>query len=219
MKKVLSLLLAFVFLHVQAHALSGGPRYSGGSATSLTGTYSGVLTGPINALGIFVVGIHDVGPADGDFNIFISGSFYGGSILGIGDPQNSTFQGVLDAQLVSSFSFFADPFFGVQSGAATVEGTAAGLVQATVVDAGGITGGTSSTRMQGTANVAVRERIPLTSTTDANGVVTTTGGGFQQVASLDFVVDGFKQSSDGNAAQQAQTLRNFGGGGGTGTTP
>jgi hypothetical protein len=217
MKKVLSLLLAFVFLHVQAHALSGGPRYTGGSSTAIVGTYSGVLTGPVNALGIFVVGIHDVGPADGDFNIFISGSFYGGSILGVGDPQNATFQGVLDAKLVSDFSFFNDNLFLFSSGSATIEGTAAGLIQAAVVNAGGVSSGTSSTRMQGNANVAVRERIPTVTTTDANGVTTTSGGGFKQVASLDFVVDGFKQSEDGNAAQQAQTLRNFGGG--SGSTP
>ena len=42
MKKVLSLLLIFVFLQVEAWALSGGPVFGGGQ-TNFVGTYSGVL--------------------------------------------------------------------------------------------------------------------------------------------------------------------------------
>ena len=214
MKKVLSLLLAFVFLHVQAHALSGGPLFGSGGNTSLVGTYSGVLTGPPNALGIFVVGIRDVGPAEGDFNIFISGSFYGGTIIGVGDPGNGTFKGVVQGEQISDFSFFSDTLFGFNSGSATIEGTAAGLVDA-VIEPGDTFAGVSGTRMIGTAKVDVRERQPTQTTTDANGNTVTTGGGFRQVASLDFTVDGFKQSDDGNAAQ-AQALQSFGGGAGGG---
>jgi hypothetical protein len=216
MKKVLSLLLAFVFMHVQAHALSGGPVFAGGGSTSLIGTYSGVLTGPTNALGIFVVGIRDVGPAEGDFNIFISGAFYGGTIIGIGDPGNSTFKGVVQGEQVSDFSFFNDNLFGFSSGAATIEGTAAGLVDALIENSGATLAGISGTRMTGNATVDVRERQPVTTTTDANGNQVTTGGGFKKVASLTFTVDGFKQSDDGNASQAA-SLQSFGSGnGGTG---
>jgi hypothetical protein len=217
MKKVLSLLLAFVFLHVQAHALSGGPTFAGSGNTSLIGTYSGVLTGPVNALGMFVVGIRDVGPAEGDFNIFIGGAFYGGTIIGIGDPGNASFKGVVQGEQVSDFSFFNDNFFGFSSGSATIEGTAAGLVDA-IIEPGDTFAGIAGTRMTGTAKVDVRERQPTQTTTDANGNQVTTGGGFKKVASLDFTVDGFKQSDDGNASQAA-ALQNFGsgtGGGGTG---
>jgi len=209
MKKVLSLLLAFVFLHVQAYALSGGPQFAGGSSTSLVGTYSGVLTGPTNALGIFVVGIHDVGAAEGDFNIFIGGAFYGGTIIGIGDPGDASFHGVVQGQQVSDFSFFNDNFFGFNSGSATIEGTAAGLVDALIEDTGSAFAGVNGTRMTGTATVDVRQRKPTQTTTDANGNQVTTGGGFKKVGSLDFTVDGFKQSDDGNAAQSA-ALQNFG---------
>ncbi|HEX5175402.1 MAG TPA: hypothetical protein VFV83_00150 [Chthoniobacteraceae bacterium] len=211
MKKVLSLLLAFVFLHVQAHALSGGPVFAGSASTSLIGTYSGVLTGPTNALGIFVVGIRDVGPAEGDFNIFIGGAFYGGTIIGIGDPGDSSFQGVVQGEQVSDFSFFNDSFFGFNSGSATIEGTAAGLVDAVIEAGGSAFAGISGTRMTGTATVDVRERQPTTTTTDANGNQVTTGGGFKKVGSLNFSVDGFKQSDDGNASQAA-ALQNFGSG-------
>jgi hypothetical protein len=211
MKKVLSLLLAFVFMHVQAHALSGGPVFAGGANTSLIGTYSGVLTGPTNALGIFVVGIRDVGPAEGDFNIFIGGAFYGGTIIGIGDPGDSSFHGVVQGEQVSDFSFFNDNFFGFNSGSATIEGTAAGLVDAIIEDSGSTFAGISGTRMTGAATVDVRERQPTTTTTDANGNQVTTGGGFKKVASLNFSVDGFKQSDDGNASQAA-ALQNFGSG-------
>jgi hypothetical protein len=210
MKKVLSLLLAFVFLHVQAHALSGGPQFTTGGATSLVGTYSGVLTGPTNALGIFVVGIRDVGPAEGDFNIFIGGAFYGGTIIGIGDPGEGTFKGVVQGEQVSDFSFFNDNLFGFSSGSATIEGTAAGLVDS-IIEPGDTFAGISGTRMTGTATVDVRERKPTQTTTDANGNQVTTGGGFRKVASLNFTVDGFKQSDDGNA-QQAAALQNFGSG-------
>ncbi len=43
MNRVLSLLLAFIFLHTQAWALSGGPVFGGTAQTSLIGTYAGAL--------------------------------------------------------------------------------------------------------------------------------------------------------------------------------
>ena len=219
MKKVLSLLLVFVFLQTQSWALSGGPTYGGTATTSLVGTYSGVLTGPVNALGIFVVGIQEVGPAQGDFSIFIGGIFYSGQIIGIADPQESTFKGVLDAQRVSQSSFATDVFFGFSSGSQTVQGIASGLVDATIEDTGGVTSGLAGTRMVGTAQVEAQEFEPAQSTTviDPNtgaATATTTGGKFVPVASLSFVVDGFKQSAEGNF-QQAQVLQGFGASGGT----
>jgi len=217
MKKVLSLLLAFVFLHTQAHALSGGPVF-GTQGTSIIGTYSGVLTGPPNALGIFVVGVKEAGPATGDFNIFIGGTFYGGSIIGIGDPLDSSFQGVLQATLLSDFSTFSSIFSLGSVTTGTVQGTAAGLVNATigdVGDAGGFSGSLSNTRLTGTATVDVRERQPDTERIDpVTGATSFLRGRFKKVASLEFLVDGFKQSPDGNAGQQAALLNSFGGGGG-----
>ena len=224
MKKVLSLLLVFVFLQTQSWALSGGPNYSGsGTAASLVGTYSGVLTGPVNALGIFVVGIQEVGPAQGDFSVFIGGIFYGGQIIGIADPQESTFQGVLDAQRVSQSSFVVDPFFFGTSGSSTVQGIASGLVDATIEETGGVNAGLAGTRMTGTAHIDAREFDPGTTTTitppaggTGTATTTTTGGTFVLVESLDFVVDGFKQSAEGNF-QQAQVLQGFGASSGTAT--
>lgn len=208
MKKVLSLLLLFVFLQTQAWALSGGPSFAGQGAVSLIGTYSGVLTGPPNALGIFVVGIQEVGPATGNCSVFLAGAFYGGSIIGIGDPQESTFRGVIDAERLSSVSFFSDPFFGTQSGSRTVQGIASGLVDATITQEGGVGSGLAGTRLVGTAHVDAREFDPGTTTTTGT-VITTTGAAYVLVGSEDFVVDGFKQSNEGNAAQ-AQLLQGFG---------
>lgn len=107
MKKVLSLLLAYVFLQVQTWALSGGPDYSKlTTSASIVGTYAGVmipqaLLTPANAtratsLGLFSLAQPDVGLATGSFVVFVEGTGFTGSISGVIDPEDAQFNGVLN---------------------------------------------------------------------------------------------------------------------------
>ena len=112
MKQVFSLLLAFVFLQVQTWAIGGGPQGNGGGG-SLTGTYAGVLipvsqtkpsvTGVQNsaAIGLFVVGVQTVGPANGSALAFVDGIAFLGDMTGIADPKKQTLVGVIEG--ISNF--------------------------------------------------------------------------------------------------------------------
>lgn len=120
MKKVLSLLLAFVFLDVQTWALSGGPVY-GGSQAAVSGTYAGVFTGiggtavaqggaglvdptGTNALGLFVIGVPVTDVATGSFALFFEGQFFQGGILAIADPNKQTLNGAAQSVHVIQLS-------------------------------------------------------------------------------------------------------------------
>ena len=97
MKKVLSLLVAFVFMQVQSQAYA--PFFSG-SAAAVTGTYAGVMLPSIagNSLGIFVLGVPKAGLASGAFAMFAaSGAFYG-TIVGLVDPDKLTLTALAQAQ-------------------------------------------------------------------------------------------------------------------------
>lgn len=99
MKKVLSLLLAFVFLQVQSWALSGGPVFAGSTA-AVKGTYAGSLIPAIagNSLGIFALGVPATGLASGIFAIFAEGGAFYGSIVGVIDPDKLTLNALAQAQ-------------------------------------------------------------------------------------------------------------------------
>ncbi len=99
MKKVLSLLVAFVFLQVQSWALSGGPVYTGSTA-AVKGTYAGSMIPSIagNSVGLFAFGVPDTGLASGIFAMYVSGGAFYGSIVGIIDPDKLTLNGLAQAQ-------------------------------------------------------------------------------------------------------------------------
>jgi hypothetical protein len=106
MKKVLSLLLAYVFLQTQSWALSGGPVYAG-SQKSIIGTYAGTLIGQLdlsnttvgsNGLGVFVIGIPLNGVGSGVFGYFDSGITFFGTIIGIADPDKLTLNGIMQGE-------------------------------------------------------------------------------------------------------------------------
>src|SRR5688500_18521910 len=118
MKRLLSFLLSVVFLHVQTvplFAKRGGPDVGGGGGTVDTiGTYAGVLipldetldsdvsgTGR-NSIGLFSLGVPDVGLAQGAFVVFVDGNAYNGTITGVADPLDGQLQAILDA--VSNFT-------------------------------------------------------------------------------------------------------------------
>jgi hypothetical protein len=106
MKKVLSLLVSFVFLQTQSWALSGGPRFGGDSA-SFTGTYAGVLIpefdpgAPVStasaSIGLFSLEQASKGFATGVLITFVNGAVFNGTIQGVIDPDGGVLNGIIDA--------------------------------------------------------------------------------------------------------------------------
>lgn len=113
MKKVLSLLMAFVFVQVQTWAASGGPFSNPQTAKNFSGSYAGVLipqtqvgavagapaVDPNRAasIGLFTLAQPDVGPATGALVAFVNGAAFNGTITGIIDPNDNSFSGIVDA--------------------------------------------------------------------------------------------------------------------------
>ena len=211
MKRVLSLLLAFVFLQVETWALSGGPRY-GGNTQAVAGTYAGVFSGisgsavaapdpanpgagftlvdadGSNALGLFVIGVPQTDVGQGTAALFFEGSFFQGGILGIADPKKQTLSGVIQCVQVTGRSTFNDIFFIGQS--LTFGSRADGTIQADIENQG-ITQGI---RLEGegvfTVTVVTSDVVLIP---DPNNP----GLFIQQTVpkgTLKFKVDGFKQS-------------------------
>ena len=192
MKKVLSLLLAFVFLDVQTWALSGGPVYTSGNlGAAVTGTYAGTMVPKLvnrifqnpafvvglnadrNTLGLFILGVPASGEAAGNFLFFQDGEAYFGAITGFVDPAN----GKLTA-LTTGASATNNAANGVEflSPISTV-----GNIKAVIVP--GTKG--SGLRIKGTAFFQLQGYAPDSS---PNGVGLTT------LREDTFVIDGWKQS-------------------------
>jgi hypothetical protein len=187
MKRILSLLLCFVFLRVEAFALSGGPTFGSGAAGfNVVGSYSGVMvptfevglnvnagtagTG-FNSIGIFSVGVPDAGVATGTFGFFGNGQVYNGAMSGVADPDKGTLNCILDA-----------PTTLIAPGGGTYIGQALGSLSARIKPAAlGALGG-STARLDGTAHIDVFEG-------DFNADLSVA-----VASSFDFIVDGFKQS-------------------------
>lgn len=143
MKKVLSLLVAFVFLQVQSWALSGGPVYgAGGNGNpSIIGTYGGVLIptsqtpAPTSiqppSIGVFSIAVPETGLSAGVAIIFVNGVAFLGQIAGMGDVDNQSIQGLIGG--TSSFQ--------IKVGANTFSVFAQGSFEAKVIagDAGAFT--------------------------------------------------------------------------------
>ena len=214
MKKVLSLLVAFVLLQVQTWALSGGPVY-GGSQAAVTGTYAGVFTGVggtaidltgtglvdasgTNALGLFVLGVPATDLAVGTFGLFFQGIFFQGGMLGIVDPNKQTLSAVAQGIHVTQLS--SSTFFGQSFTSVNFDSTADGTIKAKLGIGGAtVTGATASITLVGTGAFTVSKIVTTTVTIpDPNRP-----GFFINVpvqnsvpqGTLTFKVDGFKQSA------------------------
>lgn len=189
MKKVLSLLVAFVFLQTQSWAHSGGPDY-GGAGVTLTGVYAGVLipdqravalaaAAPVAnqtaaSIGLFSLGVPATGLATGACVIFINGDPFSGTITGVADPGKGTVVAIIDT--ISNFTVFNPLFPGIP-----FRLFATGQLKARIRQLANSltpTGFTvpGSTRVEGTATLAV------------NGAI------------VSYIVDGFKQSDTTSAA-------------------
>jgi len=194
MKRFLSFLLSIVFLHAQVSpvfAKRGGPDVAGETNVDTIGTFAGVLiptadatTGTSsNSIGLFSLGVPDVGVAQGAFVCFIEGNAFNGTITGIADPLDGQLVGILDATSTTTIFNPLDP-----TGPGFVV-TAQGQVEAQIRETvsfnnlGALsTFSFATTRLEGLATLDVSFEV------DANGNPVVTN-------SVDFVVDGFKQSS------------------------
>jgi hypothetical protein len=112
MKKILSLLLCYVFLQAETFALRGGP--GGAGSKRLTGSYSGVLTQVGGSgLGLFLLDANNQGASNGQIVFFAQvvasqgpggfgasatgGHYFSGSITGLTDPTTGQFSGLFNA--------------------------------------------------------------------------------------------------------------------------
>jgi hypothetical protein len=116
MKKILSLLLCYVFLQTETFALRGGP--GGAGSRKFTGSYSGVLTATTgSSLGLFLLTASNQGSANGSIVFFAQnattatgpigpgpgfgstsgGRYYSGTLTGLVDPNSGTYYGLFSA--------------------------------------------------------------------------------------------------------------------------
>ena len=198
MNKVLSLLVAFVFLQTQCWALSGGPVYRN-SSRSYVGTYAGVLIPTVDTtvttagssaqIGLFGFAQPETGFTQGVVAAFVEGSVFTGTIQGVLDPKEGTLHGILDA---TNYFVSSSTSATATSGASTtafILGFAKGSINAKVT-----TDNSSGPRVEGTA---VLDVLDVTATVAGSPVTKLTAT---------FQVDGFQQSL--TATTPAQITRN-----------
>lgn len=202
MKKVLSLLVAFVFLQVQSWALSGGPVFAGSTA-AVKGTYAGSLipsTAASNSLGIFALGVPTTGLASGIFALFVSGGAYYGSMVGVIDPDKLTLNAL--AQASQSETAVQTNANGTTTIVTIPVGLASGLIRATLKQqtSNGFSssGGTGAYRLTGSGS--------LQTFTLPTGSVFVGGGAPVPGAVINLTVDGFQQSTTVDSTINLNTL-------------
>jgi hypothetical protein len=201
MKKVLSLLVAFVFLQVQTWALSGGPVYPGNQG-SVKGTYAGTLLGQfppnttttttttnstgVNGLGMFALGVPTNGLGSGIFAFFSNGDTFYGSIVGTIDPDKLTLNALVRGQANRTTYTSGN---GTATGTPTITQVPYGFASGTIVarlvkpTRGGFgTNNSTGFRVEGNAFLEISFVVP--------------GNLIQRFGTLDAVVDGFQQSTD-----------------------
>jgi hypothetical protein len=191
MKKVLSLLVLFVFLQTQSWALSGGPVFGTSSGVNVIGTFSGVMipdtesgsnvsiNGGANSIGIFSLGVPDSGIATGSFAFFGNAEAYNGTISGIADPDRATLKAILDAATTLRTGSTTTTNGTASS---TFTGQAIGSMDAEIAPAVSVFAATAA-RLVGTSHLDIFDG---SFNADLSVHVAST---------FDFVVDGFKQSS------------------------
>ena len=229
MKKVLSLLVAFVFMQVQTWALSGGPQY-GGDQASVTGTYAGVFTGiggtavnlgtgtlvdsaGTNAVGLFVIGVPAVDVANGSMALFFEGAFFQGGIIGIADPNKKTLTGVCQGVHITQLSTFTDLFFGQTAKTVNYDSRADGTIKASIENTG-INGITLVGTGSFTVSIIVSTPVTFPDPNNPGFFITTVVQSSVPTGTLSFTVDGFKQS-DTVVTPAADSIANLLNGGGT----
>jgi hypothetical protein len=199
MKKVLSLLMAFLFLQTETWALSGGPFSNGFNSSSLVGTYAGVMIGTVppggvgavggSGLGIFTIGLPQGGIGTGIFALYSGGNTIGGDVIGLGDPKDQTIRGVMSGIFIPNTTSTAVVIVGVSQ-------TTVGAQFNAKVKGSSSKGVTNASRLIGTAGATI------TYTDFSIGTV---------IVSTDFTLVGYKQSTDPNAATSVDLPDTFSG--------
>jgi hypothetical protein len=203
MKKVLSLLLVFVFLKAQALALSGGPVFSN-SQGNFVGIYSGVLVPKFTtftststasgsastSIGLFNLSQPDTGLATGTVLMFVDGAPFSGILTGIIDPDSAELNAVIDATSTFQVTIIV-PVVTVVNGVPTTTFTtqnfsvsASGNMNAKVIPTGFFSTANvavTPSRLEGDASVDIYFQINNDGTPDVSKTAV-------------FEVQGFKQS-------------------------
>jgi hypothetical protein len=179
MKKLLSLLLCYVFLQAESFALRGGPANSG--TLTVNGYYSGTLTdtsGQGNT-GLFLIAAASNGASDGEFIIFsfstVSSNSFSGTMTGLSDTSKGgtgKFIGVFSGTSVVSSSAATQSISGeitctaVKSTYQTLRLTGTATSETLTVDTS-IAANTGTTNVNGSSNFSgTTVGAPVTYTVD-----------------------------------------------------
>jgi len=191
MKKILSLLLCYVFLQTETFALRGGPGNSG--TLTVTGYYSGTMTDTTGSgnVGLFLIGATSAGASTGQFIIFdfsaASSNAYEGLITGLSDTSRGG----------------TGKFVGVFSGSAVVSSvTATQSVSGEMTCSVSKTGSTQNLRLTGTATSETLTLFTLQSAGAGTGSVVIGGGTGSTTTSesvvgpaITYTIDGWQTSA------------------------
>ena len=135
MKKILSLLLAWVFLQTQCWALSGGPIYPGANVPNSDETviYGGTMISRSgsNSMGVFFVSapVGEIGT--GQFSFFIEGELVTGAMTGTADGKGN-FIAVFQGATRESGEATVDTAIGsTQAGTTATETSQGSIIQGT----------------------------------------------------------------------------------------
>jgi hypothetical protein len=185
MKKVLSLLFAFVFCQVQSWALSGGPQYASLN-NNVSGTWAGTMLGSLgaNALGLFQIGMPQSGLGSGQFAFYAGGGAFLGTIVALADGEKDSMSAMMKGQLLEQVVVATATTFGTAlEDVADMGGSWTAKITG---DIGGSTTINVGARLSGTGSVSVTQS-PLTTTVPAGitfGTATITIDGFLQSSAV-----------------------------------
>jgi hypothetical protein len=191
MKKILSLLMCYVFLQAESFALRGGPTSTGGA--KVQGAYSGVLVENDNLgndLGIFLLSANPNGASSGQIVIFSqTNSTAGGpGIPAVGNGGESDIYSGTITGLSDTSRGGTGKFYGIFTGnASTGSGTQRGISGQMTVTATKNAGGGNTQRLTGTGS---------SRTSAVNSVTNTSTVG----AAKSYSIDGWLTSLDSAGA-------------------
>ena len=189
MKAIFGSLLCLVLAVSQSFALKGGPPYPGGG--NLKGTYAGVMQGVFdptnprssNTLGLFSLSIPTSGFATGTVVIFVAGRTFTGTISGIGDPNKSKLQAVVQSTATTHIILCNAQRAPLPT---DVIDRADGTVDASIIASKKAAASVTGTLLNGTGLVTATQSI--TNPTDCQLALVNS-------SALSLIVDGFKQST------------------------
>jgi hypothetical protein len=221
MQKVLSLLLAYVFLQVQSFALSGGPDYGTSAGLNVIGTYAGVLipddaaaalpngvpvdiTPSAASIGLFSLGVNETGPAVGTAIVFVRGTSFTGNIIGVVDPGDGSVSAIVDAvstyqiqtQVQTGVDDNGNPIFDIVSSNLFAQGSLDAEIETTTVSSSPFTTVPGATRVNGTALLDLFGEINADGTPNITQTVSYTVDGFKQSDTVSDVTLTFGSSID-----------------------